>query len=104
MIVMTSKIRVKANQEKEFVGVADIIARPAKASPGCLSYEFFEDPLEPGIFMFIETWKTWDDLHAHLEKPYTKDFFEVLSRLAVEPPRIMAYESRGGQTMSIRGI
>lgn len=101
MIVMTSKVRVKANKEREFIGVADVIARPAKASPGCLSYEFFEDPLEPGIFMFIETWKTWDDLHAHLEKPYTKDFFQVLSRVAVEPPLITAYESRGGQPMSL---
>lgn len=104
MIVMTSKIRVKANKDREFIGIADIFARPTKASQGCLSYEFFEDPLEPGIFMFIETWKTWDDLHVHLDKPYTKDFFQVLPRFAVDAPVFTAYESRGGQPMSLMNL
>jgi quinol monooxygenase YgiN len=101
MIVMTSKIRVKAEKEKEFIGLAAVVVNPARADKGCLSYEFFEDPLEPGVFLFIEKWKSWEDLHAHLEKPYTKDFFELLPRYAIQPPEITSYESRGGQPMSL---
>ncbi|WP_413577379.1 putative quinol monooxygenase [Bdellovibrio sp. HCB290] len=101
MIVMTSKIQVKAERENEFVGLAAIMVNPARADKGCISYEFYEDPLEPGVFMFIETWKSWEDLNAHLEKPYTKDFFGLLPKFAVIPPTITTYESRGGQPLSL---
>ncbi|WP_413295074.1 putative quinol monooxygenase [Bdellovibrio sp. HCB185ZH] len=101
MIVMTSKIQVKAERERDFVGLAAIVVHPARADKGCMSYEFFEDPLEPGVFMIIETWKSWEDLNAHLEKDYTKEFFAKLPKFAVIPPTITTYESRGGQPMTL---
>lgn len=98
---MTSKIQVKAERKHEFVGLAAIVVNPARADKGCLSYEFFEDPLEPGVFMFIETWNSWENLNAHLEQGYTKDFYAALPKFAVIPPTITTYESRGGQAMTL---
>lgn len=45
---------------------------------GCLEYELFQNPEEPQKITFVETWRTSEDLQAHLTTDY---FIEKGKRL-----------------------
>jgi quinol monooxygenase YgiN len=54
----------------EVVGdaLATLVA-PTLAEAGCVSYELFESVVAPGTFITIETWKSQEDLDAHMQTP-----------------------------------
>ena len=33
--------------------------------PGCLKYDFYESPFEPGKYTFVEEWESADSLREH---------------------------------------
>lgn len=46
---------------------------------GCVSYDLFESAAAPGTFMTIESWRSQEDLDAHLQTPHVGAAFAAAS-------------------------
>ena len=58
-------------------GIAELV-EATRAEDGCLSYEAFESTAQPGVYVTIESWRSQDDLDAHMTTPHIAKAFETL--------------------------
>jgi quinol monooxygenase YgiN len=58
-------------------GLAELVAATLQED-GCLAYEAFESSAVPGVFVTIESWRSQEDLDAHMTTPHIAKAFEVL--------------------------
>lgn len=49
------------------------------AEPGCLKYDFYESPFEPGRYTFVEEWENSDNLRDHSRSPDMARFQERIA-------------------------
>ncbi len=59
-------------------GLADLAATSLREEEGCLAYEAFESKSTPGTFVTIESWRSEDDLNAHMGAAHVAAAFETL--------------------------
>lgn len=92
----TAFIRVKVHPDH-----ADNAARamsglvePTLAEPGCITYEFYRDLDEPGLFHCFEHWDTRQALDDHGDTPHVRAF------LAEFGPVIERWESNHTSALS----
>lgn len=67
---------------------AQAMVTPTHQEAGCLQYDLHESRAIPDVrelanegpvsFVFIERWKSEDDLKKHVAMPYHDDFLEIL--------------------------
>jgi quinol monooxygenase YgiN len=65
MIVVAVRIQVKPQMREQFMQLAQGMLAPSRAEPGCISYNFFADTVEPNAFLFFEEWESREVLAAH---------------------------------------
>ena len=58
-------------------GLAELVAA-TREEEGCLEYDAFESTATPGVFVTIESWRSQEDLDAHMTTPHIAKAFEVL--------------------------
>ncbi len=58
-------------------GLAELVAA-TREEDGCLAYEAFESAAQPGVFVTIESWRSQEDLDAHMKTPHIAKAFETL--------------------------
>ena len=68
---------------------ARAMVAPTPKEAGCLQYDLHESHAIPDVrdlsqrgnvsFVFIERWKSEDDLREHVAMPYHEDFLEILA-------------------------
>ena len=58
-------------------GLAELVAATL-AEEGCLSYDAFESSAQPGVYVTIESWRSQEDLDAHMTTPHVAKAFESL--------------------------
>jgi quinol monooxygenase YgiN len=58
-------------------GLAELVAA-TRAEEGCLEYDAFESTATPGVFVTVESWRSQEDLDAHMVTPHIAKAFEVL--------------------------
>lgn len=46
------------------------LAQATLDEQGCISYDLFESAAAPGTFVTVETWRSQDDLDAHMQSPH----------------------------------
>ena len=63
-------LRAKPGHESELRELASSLVEPTRAEAGCLRYELVEDPEDPAILTFVETWESETHLEQHLEAPH----------------------------------
>ncbi|WP_341926022.1 putative quinol monooxygenase [Nocardioides psychrotolerans] len=54
------------------------LAAASQAEEGCLGYEVFASTSVAGTFVTIESWRSADDMTAHMSTPHVAKAFEVL--------------------------
>lgn len=75
---------------------------PTLAEEGCLGYEVHQSDDDPDIWLLYESWRSAEDLDAHFETPYLKEFFEKGSALVegeVTMHKFMRYQA--GRTAEV---
>lgn len=86
------KIVATLTPRKEYVDTirtaAQAMVGPTQLEAGCLQYDLHESRAIPDVrnlaaegavsFVFIERWKSEDDLKKHVAMPYHDDFLEIL--------------------------
>lgn len=68
-------------------GLAELVAA-TRAEEGCIAYEAFESTAVPGTYVTIETWRSQEDLDAHMQTPHIAKAFEVLGGVLLGDPAI----------------
>jgi quinol monooxygenase YgiN len=46
------------------------LVRPTRAEAGCISYGLYRSTSDASAFITIETWRSQDDLDAHMATPH----------------------------------
>jgi len=57
--------------------LAALAAASERDEEGCLGYEVFESASVPGTFVTIESWRSQDDMNAHLSTPHVAEAFGI---------------------------
>jgi quinol monooxygenase YgiN len=81
VIIVAGHFIVDPDQRDQFLaGRADVMAR-SRAEPGCITYAFTPDQLDPGRVLLFERWESKEALAGHLaglrERPRQPDGIEV---------------------------
>jgi quinol monooxygenase YgiN len=84
-ITVIAHIRARAGKEAETEQVLTGLIRPTQNEQGCISYDLFASPDKPGLYMFIETWKSREALSTHLQQPHVRAFISRSDELLAEP-------------------
>jgi quinol monooxygenase YgiN len=51
---------------------------PTRAEAGCVNYDYHVDVEDPNVFVFYESWRSRDDLDAHLKAPHLRPLLRRL--------------------------
>ena len=62
-----------------------------RTEKGCISYQLFQNKLDPGDFVFIEEWASDDALNTHLGTPHLQEAFSKVVSLLARKPDIRRY-------------
>jgi hypothetical protein len=65
-MIVGGRFVVPAGREAEFVEGRHAVMARSRAEPGCITYTFGVDPLEPGVVNLFERWESRAALDAHL--------------------------------------
>ena len=99
MIVLSGTFVAKPDASAQLIALAKNLVAASRQEAGCMRYDFLQDPLVPGRFVFFELWRNREILNAHFQKPYFKAFADQLPSLIDGDAEILTYES--GDAVSV---
>ncbi|WP_372728764.1 putative quinol monooxygenase [Nocardioides sp.] len=76
-VVATIPVTVES-VEAVRAGLAELAAASLREEEGCLAYEAFESTSTPGTFVTIESWRSAEDMEAHMSTPHVAAAFETI--------------------------
>jgi len=85
MIDAIIKITVPAEKRKEVLQTFKAILAPIRREQGCLSCNCYVDIEAENTILFIEEWKTRDDLYTHLRSVHFGVLIGAMKLLKKEP-------------------
>jgi quinol monooxygenase YgiN len=94
--------RVKSNHRLAFLRRAAELREATQREPGNIVYGYYEDPVKPGRFAFIEEWESRDAIDRHLAQGYTQSFLAAAVDMLFEPPSMRIIEAGRVEPMEIR--
>jgi quinol monooxygenase YgiN len=66
MIIVAGHFVVDPDQREQFLHSRADMMRTSRSEPGCITYAFSPDPLDPGRVLLFERWETKAALADHL--------------------------------------
>jgi hypothetical protein len=66
VIIVGGRFEVPVGREAEFVAGRVAVMARSRAEPGCITYAFAADAIEPGVVNLFERWESRDALDAHV--------------------------------------
>jgi quinol monooxygenase YgiN len=88
-ITLIATIRAKAGKEKDVESVCRGFLAPTHKESGCLFYALHQSQSDPRSFIFIEKWRSQEDLSAHLNSSHITAGFkrkeELIERIDISP-------------------
>jgi quinol monooxygenase YgiN len=91
MIVIAGTIRIRPDRRDDAIRVAVEMAGATCAEPGCVSYRFFADLVDPTLFFLFEEWESEDALTRHFASDHVKAFQRRIPDLVGGPAAIKRY-------------
>ena len=64
------------------------LVEPARAEPGCNSYQLFTSAVDPATFITVETWSSREALNAHYQSAPVVQALSAASEHLVQAPAI----------------
>jgi quinol monooxygenase YgiN len=81
MLIVAGQFSMDPSNREEFLRSREDAMRNSRTEPGCITYVFSPDPLEPGLVHLFERWESREALGAHVRqmrgKPPTPSPFPV---------------------------
>ncbi len=76
-IVLTAEARIRTDSRAEFLAAAATLREASRKEPGVVSFGFYEDPLDQGLFFFREEYRDQDAMDAHMAQEHTRAYTAV---------------------------
>jgi len=92
MLVIAGTITVAPADRDAAIAAALAISSPTREEPGCISYGFSADLLDPAKFRLFEEWRSQEDLDLHFATPHMADFLDALGAIQVTESTITKYK------------
>ena len=67
MTIVTLRIKVPPDLQKDFLDASRMFVGPTQVQPGCTSCRIYQDADDPDTFLLLEQWKTRKELDHHLK-------------------------------------
>jgi quinol monooxygenase YgiN len=99
MLVVAGRISVKPERREDAIRLALEMAAATREEEGCLSYRFYGDLEDPGVFFIFEEWRDAAALAVHFETPHMARFMEQVPDLVAGPPNITRFEIASASPM-----
>lgn len=91
MIVVIGEFRLPdANIDAAREAMEQVIIA-SRAEPGCLSYTYAQDVLDPGLFRVSECWNDKAALDFHFMQPHMKHWQQVRVQLGMTGRQVTAH-------------
>ncbi len=81
-------ITAKPGSEQAVGAALESLVAPTRAEPGCTSYELLVSAADPATFITIETWRSKDDLDAHLQTSHVQEALQAAGEHLAQAPAI----------------
>lgn len=81
-------VSAKPGQEDVVRDALAALVGPTRQEEGCESYELFASAAAPGTFVFVERWRSQEDVDAHLQTPHVSQAFAAAGDALAEAPAI----------------
>jgi len=107
--LITSTIRITASESPngEIVRLLRSLIEPTRVETGCINCGLYKDLHDPDIIIWVEDWKTQDDLERHLRSPQYKKILAAFD-MSDAPPDMRfdtVVETKGMQLIAeARGV
>ena len=88
MVVLLAQCSILPEARDSAIAEMTKMLAPSRAEEGCISYTFYENPLIPNDFIFVEEWESGDAIKIHFATDFFKAFFDALGPLVAAPPAI----------------
>ena len=96
-ITVIARIRARTGKEPETEQLLVGLIGPTRNEQGCISYNLFAMPDNPGSFLFIETWQSRGHLNDHLQQPHVQALIKCSDELLAEPLDVSIWKHISGQ-------
>ncbi len=91
LVILAARFKIKPEKREEFLELANEAIAHTQEEPGVISYNLYEDPMEPNSFIFFEQWKSRKSLDVHLEAEYTRRLLNRFGELLATEPSTKVY-------------
>lgn len=81
-------LTAKPGQEDVVRDALSALVAPTRQEEGCESYELFASAATPGAFIFLESWRSQEDVDAHLQTSHVAAAFAAAGEALAEAPAI----------------
>ncbi len=85
---VVAEIAAKPGSEGGIRSALSTLAVATRDEEGCVSYEVFESEAAPGTFFTVETWRSPEDMAAHLQTEHLAAAFAAADGHVSAPPAI----------------
>ncbi|MVU83276.1 antibiotic biosynthesis monooxygenase [Nocardia sp. ET3-3] len=83
-----AELRAMAGQEDRLRTALEAMIEPSLDEPGCVSYQPFGNPNDPGHMVVIEEWVDSDALEKHFATEHFQHIAGVIGEILAEPMTI----------------
>jgi len=92
MLVIAGEIEIDPGRRAQAIAAATRMMTETRREPGCHSYVFTADLVDPGCFRVFEEWESQAALDAHFASPHMAEFRQAMAGLGVRRADIRRYE------------
>ncbi len=85
MIIATFMMELPPNKCDAALKILKSTAVQSRIRSGCLNCNIYGDIEENGLFMYRETWRSWEEMDQHLRSEVYRNLLIVLEMALKEP-------------------
>ena len=91
MIVVSGVLEIDPHHHEQAVAAGLEMMAATREEEGCISYAFYADLEQPGVFRVFEEWRDQSCLAKHFETPHMEKFREALQGVGIRGRDIKRY-------------
>lgn len=92
MLVIAGTISLDPTHRDAAITAAKEMMAATKQEPGCISYTFSADLVDPGEFRIFEEWQDQASLDAHFKAPHMAAFQAKMGGFGIRGMQVQRYE------------
>ena len=85
MISSTIRITASENSDGDILRLLRSLIEPTRVETGCVSCGLFKDMHDPSVIVWVEEWKTQNDLERHLRSRRYKKILAAFDMSTSQP-------------------